>query len=328
LHNGKSAPQPPSSAGSFSEWSYFHFGRWTFAARGWWVPPAAAERSKSEAQSAEASGESKADSEKPDGGPESNLNTEQEQDAAPQQEIETDPGTETTAEASSENASEGESEKTAAEEPSDSSDNQTAIQENPPLAKDDKRGADDLNALAWYKSQGIEAFVEWQPFEHPNFVGKQVEIGGFKPHALLNPPSHLIAPLVKPHLDFLKEIAKNLPKIEIRDLKVEVLGAGLFDISCSVVNVGQLPTMPLMGSTNRQWYPIQVEIIGVDALRWIEGSPRQSVGRLTELGGAQELRWVFLAKEVPDDSHEFTISAYSPTLHPAEVKVTIPTGSP
>ncbi len=34
----KDAPAPPDGKGSFSEWAYFHFGRWSFAARGWWIP--------------------------------------------------------------------------------------------------------------------------------------------------------------------------------------------------------------------------------------------------------------------------------------------------
>ncbi len=38
IHGGKDAPTPPTGEGSFSEWAYFHFGRWSFAARAWWIP--------------------------------------------------------------------------------------------------------------------------------------------------------------------------------------------------------------------------------------------------------------------------------------------------
>lgn len=38
LHGGSDAPAPAASAGSFSQWAYFHFGRWSFGARAWWVP--------------------------------------------------------------------------------------------------------------------------------------------------------------------------------------------------------------------------------------------------------------------------------------------------
>jgi len=32
-------PEPTKSAGGFAAWSYFHFGRWSWASRGWHVPP-------------------------------------------------------------------------------------------------------------------------------------------------------------------------------------------------------------------------------------------------------------------------------------------------
>lgn len=38
------AKDPPVAAkarGSFSEWAYYHFGRWSFASRGWWIPQVA-----------------------------------------------------------------------------------------------------------------------------------------------------------------------------------------------------------------------------------------------------------------------------------------------
>jgi hypothetical protein len=46
------AKDPPAAAkprGSFSEWAYYHFGRWSLASRGWWIPQVAkAEEKKDE----------------------------------------------------------------------------------------------------------------------------------------------------------------------------------------------------------------------------------------------------------------------------------------
>lgn len=39
LHGGQEPPPPAAGAGSLVGWSYFHYGRWTCAARGWWIPP-------------------------------------------------------------------------------------------------------------------------------------------------------------------------------------------------------------------------------------------------------------------------------------------------
>ncbi|WP_425616078.1 M14 family metallopeptidase [Anatilimnocola sp. NA78] len=57
LHGGSDAPSPPDANGQFSRWAYFHYGRWSLNARGWWVP-------KTQAKKEEAKEESKDDEKK------------------------------------------------------------------------------------------------------------------------------------------------------------------------------------------------------------------------------------------------------------------------
>jgi hypothetical protein len=38
IHGGTNPPQSSPGQGSFSEWAYFHYGRWSFACRAWWIP--------------------------------------------------------------------------------------------------------------------------------------------------------------------------------------------------------------------------------------------------------------------------------------------------
>lgn len=38
IHGAKNAPKSPTVDGSFCRWAYFHYGRWSLAARGWWIP--------------------------------------------------------------------------------------------------------------------------------------------------------------------------------------------------------------------------------------------------------------------------------------------------
>ncbi len=60
------APQSPSGEGSFAEWAYYQFGRWSFGARGWWiptVPPAAG--SPAAEKPAEPAGDGKQAADKP-----------------------------------------------------------------------------------------------------------------------------------------------------------------------------------------------------------------------------------------------------------------------
>jgi hypothetical protein len=347
LHGGKNAPKPPAGQGSFSEWSYFHYGRWTFASPGWWVPQAAKEKPKS--TPADTSGQpAENDVNEQPGAKDDAGATEQPpvgSPASPTDELSTaeSPAAESPAESPAEEspAEESPAEESPAEEsPAEESpaevpagqqegdpSSSVAAAANGQLAKDDKRGAEELNALAWFESQGIDAFVQWRPYEHPDLPDKQVEIGGFKPLYRMNPPEELIQPLVEPHVKFLSELTRNWPRLEVREIKAMQLGPRLYDIRCRVVNVGALPTMPRMGALNRQWYPAQVRLTGTDGARWIEGSMRQSIGRLAERGGSTELRWVFLLPE-PEDAGaqsspqpEFRIQIQSPTLHGVEAVV-------
>ena len=51
VHGGKDPPASGDGDGSFARWAYFHFGRWSLAARAWWIPRP---KDKSEAASAPA----------------------------------------------------------------------------------------------------------------------------------------------------------------------------------------------------------------------------------------------------------------------------------
>ena len=43
IREEEGAPPSADGAGSFPKWAYFHFGRWSFASRGWWIPELEAE---------------------------------------------------------------------------------------------------------------------------------------------------------------------------------------------------------------------------------------------------------------------------------------------
>ena len=288
LHGGKSAPGSPAGEGSFSEFAYFHFGRWTFASRGWWIPPV--EKSEKAAEKVVDKAAEKTAEPKPEAKP---------------ADAETKPAETKPAEA----------------KPDDTKPAETKPAEAKPaqLDKDDKRGADELAAIAWFASQGISGFADWQNVNHPDFPGKEVEVGGIKPLFLLNPPEKLIQPLVQPHVSFLAELVRKWPKLEVREIKAVDQGNGLIDVRCKIVNVGSLPSMPEMGSVNRQWYPTQVKLVGADGAKMIEGSQRTSVGKLEENGGSKEVRWVFLMD--PASTASLKIQVSSPTLHSVEVGV-------
>lgn len=240
LQGGSDAPQLPASRGSFAEWAYFHYGRWSLAARGWWVP--------------------KVEPPKP---------------------------------------AEGEAKK----------------------PSDDKRGADELNLLRWLEREKLDGFVAWTPIEHPDFPGKKVEVGGFKPFYALNPPAKELDGLAEKHVKFITALPQWLPNLAITDAKAEPLGGGVVRVSATVVNQGYLPTMSEMGRVNGEAYPAWIDLTLPAKTELLQGHPRTRLPRLDGAGGKAERTWlVRFTGEVPKT---IEIKAHAPTAHGASQTVEI-----
>jgi hypothetical protein len=252
IHGGKDAPESPRGEGSFSEWAYFHYGRWSLAARAWWVPkvePAA----KKAAGAKDEKAEPKEDAKKPPA---------------------------------------------------------------------ETRGADDLNALRWFAREKIDGFVQWKPFQHPDFPGRKVETGGFRPFVRLNPPAGQIGPLAEKHLTFLLRLADLLPALEIRDTKAEPLGAGVWRVTAVVRNRGYLPTFPKMGEMTRQTQPVQVAVALPEGAGLVTGSSRIQLPVLAGDGGRVEQSWLLRAPEGKAATIE--IRAWAPAVGEVRSEVKLP----
>ena len=208
IQGGGDCPAPPAPSGSFSQWSYFHYGRWPLAARAWWVPKI---------------------------------------------EIPVDP----------------------AKKPSG-----------------EKRGGDDLNTLRWLMREKIDGFVSWTPIQHPDFPGKKVEVGGFKPLLQLNPPAKELDALADKHCVFIERLGGWLPSIAVTDLKAEPLGGGVYRLSASVVNRGFLPTMPEMGQVNGEAFPLQAAWTLPANVQLLQGHARAKLKRIPGAGGRAEQTWL------------------------------------
>ncbi len=247
----KDAPSAPAGAGSFSEWAYYQYGRWSLAARGWWIPKTATRN---------------------------------------------DPGAEAAKDAAKPAEPKTDDQKTA-----DSKNNDK-----------DKRGAEDLSALAWFKQEGIDGFVDWKPFEHPDFPGKKVEIGGFRPFLRLNPPSKELAPLAEKHFRFITRLAELMSRIEIASVEVKSLGGGVYRITAHVFNNGFLPTMATFGRTTNEAYPLQIQLDLPTGAKLLTGHARRRIDRLAGNGEKAEHSWL-LAATAPG-MEQVTISVSSPCV--------------
>ncbi len=209
IHEGKDSPAPPAGEGSFSEWAYFHFGRWSFAARGWWIP----------------------------------------------------------------------------------------------------NGAEPVSAFRWLAQEKIDGFVEWTEVKHPDFPDRKVEVGGFKPFVLLNPPAKELDPLAEKHLTFLEKLAGWMPRVRVSELRVEDLGGGVRRVTAAVVNDGYLPTASRMGEMTGDPHPLQLKLDVPKGVRLTTGSLRTTVERLAGNGGRAERSWL-----VAGGGGKITVLVWSPSV--------------
>ncbi len=159
-------------------------------------------------------------------------------------------------------------------------------------AEPDTRGAEDLRALAWFDEQAIDGFVDWTPVEHPDFPGKKVEVGGFRPFMRMNPPGKQLDALAEQHADFLLEVARLKAKLALVVDDVQALGAGVFRVRVTLTNQGYLPTVSAMGELSRVVPRLQMRIELPEQARLVSGVPRVAVPRLTGGGGRHEQEWL------------------------------------
>ena len=147
--------------------------------------------------------------------------------------------------------------------------------------------AQDVRGRVWSQ-------VPWKAYEHPDFPGKKVEVGGFAPNTKTNPPEKLLAELTARHGKFLTDLAAKLPRIGIRKAEAKHLGESVFDVTVQVENTGYLPTMLAQGGLTREVHPTRV-VLKTDQKFLLSGD-RTTMLNAIQAGELKEVRWVVRAK--------------------------------
>ena len=227
--------------GSFAHWAYYHFGRWSLACRGWWVP------------------EVKKDTEKKD--------TEKKSD-------------------------------------------------------DDAQVREDLAALRWFDREKIDGFVPWRRIEHPDFPGKRVEVGGFKPFYRWNPPGNRLDGLAEKHFAYLKQLGTLLPELAVQEVKTEARGGGAWRVTAVVLNKGYLPTMCEMGRISREPQSLQAELELPTGVTLAFGNPRTKLPVLAGNGGKAEHTWLVVAP--PQQAVKLKLKVWSPVVGSVSKVIDLP----
>ncbi len=158
----------------------------------------------------------------------------------------------------------------------------------------DKRNEKKRRNLKWFDKHAPEAFIQWQPIDHPDFPGQRVEVGGYTPFSLTNPPTSMVEEIVGKHTDFLTTVAQRLGRIGIRKIKTQHLGQAIYDIEIQVENTGFLPTSLAQGQTTREIYPTRL-VLELDDEFFLSGARITTLPTLPGSGGMVETRYIIYA---------------------------------
>ncbi|GAB3329006.1 M14 family metallopeptidase [Larkinella ripae] len=120
---------------------------------------------------------------------------------------------------------------------------------------------EEIKFLKWADANNLrDVFVNWQPIEHPDFPGRKAEVGGIVPFARLNPPVSFLNEAADKHLNFLTAFARQMPVIDVVNLRTEALAGGLTRVTAQVINRGLLPTGSEIGDRVRFVPKMKVEL--------------------------------------------------------------------
>jgi len=150
-------------------------------------------------------------------------------------------------------------------------------------------GIDSL-VLNWMDRENIDGFAGWTSYTHPDLG--EVEIGGFKPGAVINPPASKISVLGDSHAKFVTYLSSLFPKISIAKTEVINHGGGIFQIKAEIGNTGFLPTSLNHGVISRSVKPTMVQL-EVDPEAIISGNKKTSFFHaLAGSGNRKKFEWV------------------------------------
>jgi hypothetical protein len=179
----------------------------------------------------------------------------------------------------------------------------------------------DAKALQWMDQEKIEGFSQWKAIEHPDFPGRRVEVGGFRPWWRSNPPADLLDDLAAKHHEFLISLCGLLPQLTIDTVKVESLGHEVYRITARIANTGLLPTSTQLGADARLTYPIQVELLHPKGITLVS-QPRRHRHRVIA-GGGSVVEDTWLIRREKQNSGQVTIRAASLMVGSVELSLSL-----
>ncbi|MGD8726589.1 MAG: M14 family metallopeptidase [Gemmatimonadales bacterium] len=161
----------------------------------------------------------------------------------------------------------------------------------------------DQRLLAWMDQEGVDGFVEWETFDHPDLG--EVEIGGFKPYVTVNPPAAELPSLGESHAAFAVYLMSLFADVGIASTEVTSHGAGVFEVKAVIQNTGFLPTAMQHGVRARAVPAVMVQL-DVPPEDVITGAAKTSlINSLNGSGAREEFLWMIRGE--PGDRVELRV---------------------
>ncbi len=184
-------------------------------------------------------------------------------------------------------------------------------------AGDAESAAIDKTLLQWMDREKIDGFVAWTAVKHPDLG--DVEVGGFKPYAAVNPPPAKIAELGKSHAEFALYLTSLFPKMAVAKLDAVAQGGGLYRVKAEVENIGFWPTAMTHAVIARAVRPTMVQLqVAPESI--LSGNQKTNfVQSLTGSGGRQKFDWLIKGKA----GDTLTLKVVSQKAGAAEAAVTL-----
>ncbi|GAA4297883.1 hypothetical protein GCM10023183_05920 [Nibribacter koreensis] len=157
-----------------------------------------------------------------------------------------------------------------------------------------KQELQDLSFLEWAKLNDMPGvFLDWQPVSHPDFPGKQVEVGGFAPYAQNTPPVYLLSAVAKSHLQFFAKYGNQMPKLQIVNFKAERTQDNNTRITADIKNTGKLPSHAAVGDYLQWVQKIKISLKLEEGQTIVQG---KSVTSYTSLKGGEKISVTWVVK--------------------------------
>ena len=148
----------------------------------------------------------------------------------------------------------------------------------------------------------VKAVIPWNKITHPDFKGKEVEVGGFHSSYTNNPAKDVFK--TTKSSEYIEQLTTYFPHITISEKTVTKLAKNVYRVELTLTNDGKLPTQSEMGLRSRWMYPLRI-VWNTTNHTFISGVKKTLLKPIKGYGGTQKVSWVINGKK--GSKHDITI---------------------